>query len=239
MVDARDGSGLQPFRLVDGRPAWSDDALDFIGISQGHILGTTMTALNPDVRHVVLQVGGAAFSHMMSRASPFRTYLALLDLSMEDSFEQQKLIATYQRGFDRFDPAQYGAYILEQDLPSGPPSRREEKRVLMQIGVGDDQVPNFASYTHARIVGVPLVTPSARDVPLLPTGTSPVDGSGLVVWDLVDDDSFYLTAAPSTTKTRAHEGIRRRPEAWRQIHRFFQDGVIENTCGPVGCVIVP
>lgn len=239
MVDARDGSGLQPFRLVDGRPAWSDDALDFIGISQGHILGTTMTALNPDVRNVVLQVGGAAFSHMMSRASPFRTYLALLDLSMEDSFEQQKLIATYQRGFDRFDPAQYGAFILEEDLPSGPPSRREEKRVLMQIGIGDDQVPNFASYTHARIVGLPLVTPSARDVPLLPSAAAPVEGSGLVVWDLGDDDSFYETAAPSTTKTRAHEGIRRRPEAWRQIHRFFQDGVIENTCGPDGCVIAP
>jgi len=239
MLDARDGAGVASFRLDDGRPAWSDDTLDFIGISQGHILGTAMTALNPDVRHVVLQVGGAAFSHMMSRASPFRTYLALLDLSMDDSFEQQKLIATYQRGFDRFDPAQYGAFILEEDLPSGPPSRRQDKRVLMQIGIGDDQVPNFASFTHARIVGLPLVTPSARAVPLLETAAAPVDGSGLVVWDLGDDDSFYETAAPSTTKTRAHEGVRRRPEAWRQLHRFFRDGIIENTCGDAGCVIPP
>ena len=73
----------------------------YLGISQGYILGTVMTALNPDVRRVALQVGGGAFSHMMSRASPFRTYLTLLDFSMDNALEKQKLIASYQRGFDR------------------------------------------------------------------------------------------------------------------------------------------
>lgn len=237
MADAVDGSGRAPFRRDGGDVVYGGD-VDFLGISQGHILGTVMTALNPDVRHIALQVGGAAFTHMMSRASPFRTYLALLDLSMDDSFEQQKLIASYQRGFDRFDPAQYGAYVVREALPVGPPSRHEDKRVLMQIGTGDDQVPNFASYTHARIVGAPLVLPSAREVPLLETATAPVDGSGLVVWDLGDDETFYETAAPSATKTRSHEGVRRRPEALAQLRAFFARGVIENTCGDDGCRFV-
>jgi hypothetical protein len=154
---------------------------------------------------------------------------------MADSLEQQKLIATYQRGFDRFDPGQYGAYLLREDLPVGPPSRRENKRVLMQIGIGDDQVPNFASWSHARIVGVPLVTASVRDVPLMETAAAPVDGSGVVVFDFGDDDSFYAVAAPATTSTRAHEALRRQPEAREQLRRFFADGVIENPCGPAGC----
>jgi hypothetical protein len=246
MADATDGSGRQLFHRPAapgaagaGEVVFDASRVDFLGISQGHILGSVMTALNPDVRRIVLQVGGGAFTHMMSRASPFRTYLAILDFSIVDGLEQQKLIATYQRGFDRFDPAQYGAYILNDDLPVGPPSQREQKQVLMQVGIGDDQVPNFASWTHARIVGIPVVQPSARDVPLLPTANAPLEGSGLVIWDLGDDDSFYESAQPTTEKTSAHEGVRRRPEAHAQMRRFWHDGIIDNTCGDAGCVFLP
>jgi hypothetical protein len=251
VADAADGRGLRPFRrpTTVGEPgarATTTDAvvfdaasIDYLGISQGYILGTVMTALNPDVRRVAIQVGGGAFSHMMSRASPFRTYLTLLDFSMDNALEKQKLIASYQRGFDRFDPAQYGSYLLQEDLPFGPPSQREQKRCLMQIGIGDDQVPNFTSWNQARTVGVPLVTPSARAVPLLPTVAAPVEGSGLVIWDLGDDDSFYEIAAPATVKTSSHEGVRRRPEARAQLRRFFESGVIENTCGDTGCAFAP
>lgn len=240
MAEATDGSGRHVFqRQGVGDVVFDDSRLNFLGISQGHILGSVMTALNPDVRRIVLQVGGGAFTHMMSRASPFRTYLALLDFSMGDFLEEQKLIATYQRGFDRFDPAQYGGYILNDELAVGPPSQRQAKRVLMHVGIGDDQVPNFASWTHARIVGLPVVQPSARDVPLLQTADAPVEGSGLVIWDLGDDDSFYESAAPTTQKTSAHEGIRRRPEAREQMYRFWRDGVIDNTCGEEGCVFRP
>ena len=109
----------------------------------------------------------------------------------------------------------------------------------MQVGIGDDQVPNFASWTHARIVGIPVVQPSARDVPLLPTANAPLEGSGLVIWDLGDDDSFYESAKPATEKTSAHEGVRRRPEARGQMRRFWHDGIIDNTCGDAGCVFLP
>jgi hypothetical protein len=251
LKDAADPRGRVPFRrstdptAVDvhddgagndnaGAVIYDDgDGVDWLGISQGHILGGTHAALNPDVHRIVLQVGGCAFTHMMARASPFKQYLALLDIALDDRLMNQKVIATYQRGFDRFDPSQYARYLLAEDLPFGPPSNRERKQVLLQIGTGDDQVPNFASWLHGRALGVPLVTPSARDVPLMETAAAPVSGSGLFVYDVGDDESFYDDPQPAQVDTEAHEALRRLAELRAQLRAFYDDGVIVNPCdGP-------
>jgi hypothetical protein len=214
------------------------EGVDWFGISQGHILGGTHAALNPDLHRIVLQVGGCAFTHMMARAAPFKQYLALLDISLDDKLMNQQVIATYQRGFDRFDPSQYARYVLAEDLPFGPPSGRERKEVLLQIGTGDHQVPNVASWLHARILGVPLVTPSARDVPLLATTAAPATGSGMFVFDVGDDESFYDDPQPAQVDTEAHERLRRTDEVREQIRAFLDDGVIVNPCDGA-CINVP
>jgi hypothetical protein len=214
------------------------EGVDWIGISQGHILGGTHAALNPDLRRIVLQVGGCAFTHMMARASPFKQYLALLDIALDDRLMNQQVIASYQRGFDRFDPAQYARYLLAEDLPFGPPSGRERKQVLLQVGVGDTQVPNVASWLHARMLGVPLVTPTAKDVPLIDAAAAPITGSGMFVFDTGDDDSFYDEAQPAQVSTAAHERLRRTAEVRGQIRTFLDEGVIVNPCdGP--CLDIP
>jgi hypothetical protein len=206
------------------------DGVDWLGISQGHILGGTHAALNPDLHRVVLQVGGCAFTHMMARAAPFKQYLALLDIALDDRLMNQKVIATYQRGFDRFDPAQYARYVLAEDLPFGPPSNRERKQLLLQIGTGDHQVPNVASWLHARALGVPLVTPSPRDVPLVETAAAPANGSGMFVYDVGDDESFYDNPQPAQVDTESHEALRRLTELRAQLRAFYDDGVIVNPC---------
>jgi hypothetical protein len=210
-----------------------EDGVDWLGISQGHILGGTHAALNPFLHRIVLQVGGCAFTHMMARASPFKQYLALLDIALDDRLLNQKVIATYQRGFDRFDPSQYAPYVLNEDLPFGPPSGREHKQLLLQVGVADHEVPNVASWLHARALGIPLVTPSAKDVPLLQTAAAPASGSGLFVVDVGEDDSFYDEQQPAQVETSTHEGLRRTAEIRAQLRAFYDDGVIQNPCdGP-------
>ena len=210
-----------------------DDGVDWLGISQGHILGGTHAALNPYLHRVVLQVGGCAFTHMMARAAPFKQYLALLDIALDDRLMNQKVIATYQRGFDRFDPSQYAPYVLDKELPFGPPSGRERKQLLLQIGIADHEVPNVASWLHARALGIPLVTPSAKDVPLLPTVAAPATGSGLFVVDVGEDDAFYDEMQPAQVETSTHEGLRRTAAIRAQLRAFYDDGVINNPCdGP-------
>lgn len=252
MKDAVDPSGRVAFRRslnpaapdvhVDGQGnsnagavLYDDgDGVDWLGISQGHILGGTHAALNPYLHRIVLQVGGCAFTHMMARAAPFKQYLLLLDLALDDRLMNQQVIATYQRGFDRFDPSQYARYVLDEDLPFGPPSGRERKQVLLQVGIGDHEVPNVASWLHARALGIPLVTPSAKDVPLLDTVAAPAaGGSGIFVFDLGDDDSFYDDPQPAQVTTEAHEGLRRTAEVRAQLRAFYDDGTIIDPCdGP-------
>ena len=114
-----------------------------------------MTALNPTLDRLVLNVGGAGFVGMMMRARPFQDFLSFLGTPVPDPLEQQKLLATYQRPFDCFDPATYARYLLQEKLPGNP-----DKRVLMQAGLGDDEVPNLGTFLHARLVGVPLMQPA-------------------------------------------------------------------------------
>jgi hypothetical protein len=227
-----------------GDPASGVDFIDearplaFLGISQGHVLGGTLAALNADIERNVLQVGGAAFTTMMFRARPFDRFLFLLDVSLPDPMDQQKLAAQMQTHFDRFDPASFAPFVIGQPLPRGPDNGASRRRVLMQMGLGDAQVPNVGSELHARLVGLPLVTPSPKKVWALDSVTAPHEGSGFAVFDLGVSDDYYSTAAPAAEGNLVHDEVRRTPEVIEQIAAFINDGVIVNPCGGA-CVIDP
>lgn len=226
------------------RPLGGDAILDltrpvgFLGISQGHVLGGTLSALNADIDRSILMVGGATFSALMFRARPFESFLALLDISMPDPLDQQKLVAHMQSQFDRFDPATFAPFVLQRDLPFGPDNGRADRQVLELIGIGDSQVPNLGSELHARELGIPLLTPSAIAATVsLETASFPAP-SGLVVYDLGVDPSFYAEAQPAAEGNVVHEGVRLIPEAKEQMQRFLNEGVIADTCGGA-CVVDP
>ncbi|MHB8878707.1 MAG: hypothetical protein ACYC8T_33830, partial [Myxococcaceae bacterium] len=80
-----------------GQVLYGPGAANYIGISQGTILGGVMVALNPDISRAVLQVGGCGFTEMMMRAVPFDGYLSLMEITIKDPLEQQKYIASLQR----------------------------------------------------------------------------------------------------------------------------------------------
>lgn len=239
----------EPGVVVDPNDAAADNAGDaildlskpvgFLGISLGHVLGGTLSALNADIDRSVLMVGGAPFSAMMFRARPFESFLGLLDLSVPDPLDQQKLAAHMQSQFDRFDPATFAPFVLHRDLPLGPDNGRADRQVLELMGVGDAQVPNLGSELHARALGLPQLTPSAIPPPFgLATAPFPAS-SGFVVYDLGVDPSFYEKAEPAADGNPVHEGLRRVPEAKQQMARFLNDGVIEDTCGGPCVVAVP
>lgn len=229
------GGGRDRAPVVDvSRP------LSFIGISMGHILGGTMTALNADVRRTTLQVGGAGFSTMMFRARPFTRFLFLMDYSMPDALDQQKLHAHMQSQLDRVDPSSYARYLLDDVVPTGPSNEPAGRRALLQMGVGDTQVPNVGTELHARTLGVPLVDGSAK-APVfgLEGAAAPHAGSGMFVYDFGFDPAFYETATPAEDGNAVHEAVRRSPQALQQLDVFFRDGVIINPCADRCVVPVP
>ncbi len=200
--------------VYDGQPA------NYLGISQGAILGTVLNSLSPDFRQIDLNVGGAAFTQMMWRAVPFNSFLDFIRLADPDPLEQQKWMASTQAEFDRFDPATYAPLILQRP-PAGSPPRS----VLMQNGLGDAEVPNMASFLLARLIGIPELSPNDYPVPLLPEQPAPV-ASAMTLWDFgVDLAALYGQAEPqATNSTPVHEGVRLQPSALAQMDAFFRPG---------------
>ncbi len=217
-----------------GRPLYVPENLNYMGISMGHILGGLLAALSPDIRGYCFNVGGAVFTHIMSRAIPFDPFLMILDVSIPDPFKQQKMIATLQPIFDRIDPAMWAPYVQELPLPGE--MERVPRNILMQIAVADTSVPNFSSYQHARLLGLGLLSPSPRTpwgFELLEADADTILTSGLTIFDYGIDDSFYEEAKASPQETRAHEAVRRTPEAIAQLKAFFVDGRVLHPCeGP-------
>lgn len=221
---------------TDDGPLLDTTNLTYFGISNGHILGGVLMPLDVHITKWVLQVGGASFSQMMYRALPFGRFLALLNLRLPDPLEQQKLHAQFQPSFDRFDPARYAPF-LNAPISSGPPDERGELLVLMQYGVGDTSVPNFATQLHARLLGVPVLRPSEVEPWVLESiDASELGSRALTIYDFGVDDSFYAQAIPPEESNPVHEAVRRSPEAVSQTAAVVTDGAIVHPCdGP--CVL--
>jgi len=213
----------------DDGPLYSDGQTYFYGISQGAILGGTYAALSPNVERATLGVGGAGFSLIMFRSLPFMPFLAFIATQIEDPLDQQKFALLTQTTFDRIDPLTYAPHVLTEPYTSSPADRR----VLLQIGVGDAQVPNLAAHSYARSLGVLHLQPPPRAIVGLTTAPSPVDGSAIAEFDFGVDPLPGITPTPGDSN-EVHDSLRLLEAGQQQIDAFFQPtGMIENTCSGV------
>ena len=214
-----------------GVAVYDPDQTYFYGISQGHILGGTYVALSPHVRRAVLGVGGADFSLMMFRARPFSQFLSVIAQTVPDALDQQKFAALTQTGFDRIDPLTYAPHVLTNLYPGSPVARR----VLVQYGLGDAQVPNVATELHARALGLTQQIPATWRVPQLPAQQGTIFDSALVQFDFGLPAPLPGTVADLPTQDNAvHEGVRRDDEGRAQVDRFLMPGgQIEATCAGI------
>ncbi len=217
-VDDPDGPGGEPARsLVD------PGNVVYYGLSQGGIFGTSVVALDPAIERGVVGVGGANYSLMLERSSDWPTYRTILLGAYDDTLDMVLLINLMQMRWDKTEGSGYAHLVLTGDkLGTGP------NQLLMHMGLGDDEVPNLASYWQARTMGIPLLTPSP-DAPWgIPAMDGPLTGSALVVYD------GGAPAPPSANvpapTTGAHYVTREHAASWRQIATFFATGTIVNEC---------
>lgn len=199
-------------------PLMDTSRVYFLGISQGHILGGTQAAFNPDLDRIVLNVGGASLTQMMFRARPFSSFLLILAGGMKEAFLQRKYAATLQPAFDRIDPGFWARYVLKDKLPESPADRR----VLQQAGIGDVQVPNLGSFLHARLLGIPQITPTPSPVFGLQQQAGPIDGSAFALYDFGVSTEVYREPKGASKETPVHNNLRLRPDALEQMDLFLR-----------------
>ncbi|MEE2901479.1 MAG: hypothetical protein VYC39_04085 [Myxococcota bacterium] len=215
---------LPEFQRIDpATPLYDANRFDFLGISMGHILAGTLAALDPNIQRLCLNVGGAGFSHIVARSEAFAPFMLLMDTPIPSPLNRQKFVSTMQAQFDRIDAATYASDLVAND----------EKRILMQIALGDTTVPNVGSFLHARLLGLQLMMPSSYALPGLFQVTAPSDKSTLALFDFGIDLSVYESATPNLPKNRGHDDLRGVEKAVDQMERFFETGVIAHPCdGP-------
>lgn len=215
----------------DGAPLYDADHVYFYGISMGHILGGVYAGLSPDIDRFALSVGGASFSLMMMRALPFESFARIILAGVPDSAGLLQFTALSQTTFDRIDPGVYAPYVRDELLPGGPASRE----VIIQMGIGDSQVPNAGSHLHARTLGLPLMTPTPRAIWGLTEQAYPSLGSGLVEMDFGMEAPLAGDVGDLDWESNeVHGAVRLSPEGQAQLDAFLQpNGTIPGTCeGP-------
>jgi hypothetical protein len=228
LLTAPDGFVSHPAFQFGGTPIIDTRELYFYGISQGGIEGGAYLALAPETHRGVLGVGAANYSLLLQRSLDFAPFQFVLNQQYPDPLDQAVLYPLIQQLWDRADPQGYLSHLVSDPLPGTP-----AKKVLMQIGLNDAQVPNIGSEIEARSLGIPAVAPSAWPRFAIPEQPAPFDGSAFVPYD-VGGAATPLTNTPPAKDNGVHEAVRLLPAAQDQIDAFLRpDGTVQNFCdGP-------
>jgi len=211
--------------FVDGAKVLVDPSkVYYYGLSQGGIMGTTVMAYEPNIRRAVLGVGAANYSLLLERSTDWPQYRTILNGAYPDSLDVTLGINLMQMRWDRVEGAGVANSVL-----AGTPTGVPPKQLLMQIAVGDEQVPNLGSYWQARTMGIPLLSPTVQMPWGLTAMASPLaSGSALVIMD-GGAPPIPDTNVPAPN-TGMHSMPRKQPATRRQIKAFFETGQIVNEC---------
>src|SRR5262249_25310433 len=209
LVDAQGRSIVDPTRVY------------FLGISQGHILGSTFFAYDPFIDRGILHVGGANWSLMFERSNNWSIYGMPLKGAYVTLLDAVIMEQVLEMGLEQVD----GATVAPVAVPGTPP-----KHTLMNTSLGDAQVPNLASFFQARSLGAKLVDPAVVEPFGIDHATTVSDGAALVI---VDEHPMPLP--PETNETFsydnvAHENPRRRAAIQQLMLDFWRTGVVANPC---------
>jgi hypothetical protein len=199
----------------------------YYGISQGGIFGTPVVAWDPAIRRGVLGVGAGGYANMLERSSDWPQYRTILLGAYPDSLDLTLLINLMQMRWDKTETASIAHVATDGvTLDSGGP-----KQILMQIALGDDQVPNLASWWQARTMGIPVLGPSVEEPWGMQAATGPLTDSALVIFDgRAEGDPEIPDENVPAPNTGAHYVPRNQPATWRQIKTFYETGMIVNEC---------
>jgi len=231
LLTAADGFVSNPAFQLNGQPLIDTQELYYYGISQGGIEGGAYLALSTETKRGVLGVGAANYSTLLQRSVDFSTYQLLFDQHYQNAYDRALLFPIIQQLWDRGEPNGYTSHLLTDPLPGSA-----AKKIIMQVGVHDSQVPNLGSEIQVRSLGIPVPAPSALPLFQVPEMTAPFDGSAFVPYDVSATPEPLTNTPPPGGDNGVHEAIRRLDAAQSQIDAFLRpDGTVQNFC-PGACI---
>jgi len=195
-----DGNNLTPEVPVIDLSEGTSTRGQYLGISQGGIMGGALMALSPDVDRGVLDVLGMNYSTLLRRSVDSDGYFKIpnvgLYASSPDESERRVLLYLLQLLWDRGEANGYAQSMTSDPLPNTPPHD-----VLLKAALGDHQVANVTAEVKARTIGASVYAPALN--PGRHWETDPFSGlveQSTFPWDdgsmLVYYDSGPIVATP-------------------------------------------
>ncbi|MDQ2623264.1 MAG: hypothetical protein M3Y45_09540, partial [Actinomycetota bacterium] len=150
------GSGEQP--LID-TSAGDLTRGQYMGVSQGGIMGGALVALAPDADRGVLDVPGMNYSTLLRRSVDSDLYFKMDSIGLYANYtelrERPVLLGLMQLLWDRGEANGYAESLGGDPLPNTPPHD-----VLMRLAFGDHQVANVSAEVMARTIGAKVYAPA-------------------------------------------------------------------------------
>jgi dienelactone hydrolase len=152
----------------DGVPDVDPDAVGYVGMSLGGLLGPSLLALEPALDVGVLGMPGghlAAFVTSFGEAD----ILALVEVLFGGEDELQRILPVLQTAVDASDPAMWGARLAEGRAEGAPD-------LLLAVAAEDAVVPAVAGRALALALDVPHLAPVVEPIEGLEVVEAPWTG---------------------------------------------------------------
>ena len=146
------------FQSAAGTPLIATGATQFVGNSQGGILGGAASAVSTEWSRVVLGVPGLNYSLLLPRSSDWPEFQVVFDTAYTDPVDRVLALQLIQLLWDRGENDGYA-----QHLTADPYDGMQAKQVLMVEAFGDHQVSNMSTEVLARTLGATIHAPSIAD----------------------------------------------------------------------------
>jgi hypothetical protein len=224
-----------PNLTLNGVPISDGSEIYYFGCSQGGIEGGTFIGLSPDVSRAALNVPGGEYSLMLTRSADFNSLKKLLNITYPAQRDQVVLLAQSQSYWDWSDPITFAPYSLTAPLPGPDGNPLPQRHILMQEGINDTQVPNVATRTVVRTLGLPLEKTPVQMVYGVDVKAGPLD-SAYTQWDVHGVDASNGNTPPAMDNG-VHGSVRKLPAVMAQLQAFLTPtGQITDACGGIPCV---
>ncbi|CAB4363656.1 MAG: hypothetical protein F2681_05195 [Actinobacteria bacterium] len=229
------------FQSGDGHPLVANGATQFVGNSQGGILGGAASAISTEWSRVVLGVPGITYSLLLPRSSDWPQFASVFEQAYPDPADRLLAMQLIQLLWDRGENNGYAQHLTSDPYPGIP-----AKQVLMIEAFGDHQVANVSTEVLARTLGAAALQPtlaSGRSKDVVPqwglpgyTADAPITAL-LEMWD-------FGTPAPPTVNLPPtepeygqdpHGAGSREPKVLQEAFTFLFTGTPAFVCGGLAC----
>ena len=213
----------------DGMSLVDPTRVEYMGGSQGGILGGTVMGVSPYFTRGGLVVGGGVYSLMVWRNTSWPSLETVWSIFQPDYVERELLFAMFQSQYDVAEPATYADHISKDPFPGNP-----VKRILLVEAWNDSQVTNISTEMMARTYEIPMRAPGLYPVVGVPDVTGDIEGSALLQVDTGNNDPLppLQNLAPEDDNG-AHGSVADGPAVQQILTEFLLTGRVVHHCdGP-------